>query len=60
MAYKKPENTFEVRAFVPITSNKNIKQWMIDNDQTDKNIASGLIIEDYFRVLEELKNEKEN
>jgi len=60
MAYKKPEDTFEVRAFVPKINNKDIKHWMIDNDQTDKNIACGLIIEEYFELLKEVETHKGN
>jgi hypothetical protein len=55
MPYNKPENTFEVRAFVPKNNNKDIKRWMIDKDLTDKNVASGLIIEAYFDLLKEVE-----
>lgn len=58
MAYKKPENTFEVRSFVPTNNNKDIKRWMIDNDQTDKNVACGLIIKEYFELKEAMQQLK--
>ena len=53
-------NTIEIRGHATEEINRKIEILKADRSERRKEITVSFIVEDYFRVLEELKNEKEN